>query len=364
VSTLLGEHNHDIHTVLVSPRDDWAVATDWRGTVVLYDLAHGQPPKVLREEQPESDIACVDFDHTGQTLFIHAEWPTGRIDRWDVASSSWMPPLLAPDPSEEVGTLAAHPRQSRLAVATKEGICIWDPMRGERLFDITTSSNHRLLWLPSGDWLISLGAEDQTITAWAHGEKEGLTWVRDFRPVGDMVAPLHITAGRSGNQVFTGGGDSVITRWDVERGEEIARTQAHTRALGFDILEHHTRAPYLLSSAGLGELTLWDSERLERMATVQFPCRWEEYRPRCYRGYNVGDSEAAFAHATADVVVAEKWHYDYHGERLMPNREDLAGHQGKGVLRRWSIDELMTRWEYPMVEVETWAGKWMGESTL
>lgn len=359
MSILLGAHNYDIHTVLASPNDRWVVATDWRGGVVLYDLAGQRSPRTLRAEQIETDIARVAFDYQDQFLFIHLEEEAGAIRRWGLEHDAWLSPLREPEPSEEAGTIAASPTRSLLAVATREGFSLWDPTREERLFYSSAPSVYGLRWLSSGEHLISWAVDAKTFTCWAYKEGHGLTPIHEFRPPGDMVAPLEITPGHRDEQVYTGGGDSVIRRWSVKEKREIRSAQAHTRGLGFEILEQHPRLPYLLTSSGLDELKLWDSLTLKLIATVEFPSRWEPPGPNSHRGYNVYPAAAAFTNSRQELVLAENWHYDSNGSRLPQHPADLAGDHWKAVLRRWSIDELLSHWQYPVNEVEDWVKDWM-----
>jgi WD40 repeat protein len=343
VVELLSFHGDRIYALEIAPRGNFLAVSDWRPSVVIYSLdSSGKHPSIALK-RATTDVSSVAFDRQERVYFSGCG---DSICCWELAKRSWTQPLSAPDRSKSPGSIAVHPLRDILASACHDGISLWDYATSSYLHHTETSNNLHVKWSIDGRWLISYGGGG-LVSCWICENGQTLTLGQELVPTTRTVEPIELTCTHEGGRLFTGHGDGSILLWDIEKGRQIAAAQGHSASGGgISFLTHHPRIPRMVSGGNDFQLKLWDTEKLQILATIEFPRVWEKYQ--------VDATAGSFSRIDNRLVFAEEWLDETRGPSIDREDTDFPGGRRTSLLRTCTIEDLLGGWEYPAHEVERW----------
>jgi WD40 repeat protein/tRNA A-37 threonylcarbamoyl transferase component Bud32 len=341
-------HDNSIADCAVSPDGSQIVSLDWKGDIHCWDAKTDREirPPVHGHNSPEGVVCDVVFSPDGRQ-FATAGWDDVKV--WDARNGEQLHAWTATE-NDVVHGIAFEASGRLLAcvrtpVGDLDSSSMWDPVTGQRAFDLTHGSAHVLDIAAGPDGtLLALACADSTVrlvdaaTGKAKRTLRGdrSFWCVAFSPDGELIAAgtggegeqnsgtvriWEVASGRErptlighgaqclafspdGQRLATGGADQAVKVWDIATGQEVLTLRGHTdwvQGLGF------TRDGFRLVSGGDRSVRVWDGSP------------WNE-------GERFGD-DAVTLRGHGDCVNTVAFH---------PRSTELATASTDGTIKIWS----------------------------
>jgi WD40 repeat protein len=277
VLKIMGGHHFGVASVAVSKDGQFIASGGKDGEVIAWNRDGEsliEPIKIHSKH-----IWSLDFSPDNAVLASGSYDATTEL--WD--TKTWQ---VQGDPlncGAEICSVRYSPSGEYLAVATSKNIQIWNPSKRECIakfeghFAFDEAWNFSLVWTPDGKQLISSGSDrDTTIRIWDSStwEQVGEPWkghtgevyIIALNPTGTLLASASgdqqvrlwrlsdqrtiaifkhtnrvdcVTFSMDGEHILSGGGDHMISKWEVPLPEDILQVNAsHASFVHFPWLLH------------------------------------------------------------------------------------------------------------------------------
>ena len=265
-------HDNTLTDCAVSPDGRQIVSLDWHGYVHWWDAITGREthPPVQVHESSEGVICDVIFRPDGNE-FATAGWDDVKV--WEARNANQLHAWHVPEKSLIQGLTYKKSGQLLACVRTpageKDNASVWDPMRGQKVFDLSglhvpildmsVSPDDRILAFACLDnsvrlvdantgntiltfygdrpfWCVSFSPDGKLIAAGSGGENEHDSgsvriWEvasRRERPPLTGHGAQCMAYSPDGQRLATGGTDQSVKLWDITSGQEILTLRGHT----------------------------------------------------------------------------------------------------------------------------------------
>jgi len=269
----LSGHTDDVKSVTFSPDGKILASGGEDDSIILWDMATGQPigqPLRIDVESTMRDVTSLAFSPDGKTLASGSI--TRDITLWNIATGQ---PIAQPltGHTDRVNSVAFSPDGKILAAGSSDNtIILWDAATGQPIGQPLighTDSIYTIAFSPDGKVLAS-GSYGGTVILWDVSVQSN-TYETKVRPIGKL--PIGVTSSiysiafnPNGQTLVTSAGNT-IALWDVATRKSIGQLgsdhygQITSVAFSPDgkILASGSCGKFVSGTVGIqGEIILWD----------------------------------------------------------------------------------------------------------
>ncbi|MFM8270979.1 MAG: WD40 repeat domain-containing protein, partial [Gemmata sp.] len=228
----------------------------FNGEVKLWDARTGEPRRVLGTHKGK--VLTVAYSPDGGTLVSGAA--DGSVKVWDTKTGAERAAYRGN--AEEIRCVAvANTKRLAASVGKDRVVCVWDLDTGNEKFRMEGHENIVMaaVFAPD-DAVLYTASHDKTIRLWdVRNGKERARWVAP-----DRVVALAMSA--NGRTLYAGGDNSHVQTWSVERGELLATSIGHTKAVYGIAASRNGRT--LASGSADGTVRLWEQDGMREIITL------------------------------------------------------------------------------------------------
>jgi WD40 repeat protein len=272
----------NVKDLLISPDSKWIGITTEAGELILYDVRNGERNSLMTSDPAPSFVFSPD------SLQIITASGDGRVQAWDVASGKLVNSLLEEIP----GTVSLAASNDLLAVGLSERILLWDLNEGQRIPEIVSTGDHRVMaFSPNGDLLASASSFGQ-INIWR--QKNGSFELLHSMNKGEVFS---LAFNPQGDQLIVGGRD-VVYVLDPLQGVETARIRHQDAVNGLSFSPDGA----ILATASVKVVQFWDATNFPILHTAELiPTACQ----RVIRNFDEGEWAAFFGEEDEFTVLCE-----------------------------------------------------------
>jgi len=252
LTTVLHGHSNWVMGVAFSPNGGILASASADGSVVLWDVAAGNPLDRLLTRHG-SVVMSVAFSPDGKTLASGSY--NGVVNVWDVTTRQSLGFSLT-DHTDTVDSLAFSPDGKTLASGSYDGtVILWNVATGEPRGEPLTGGSGRIgsvAFSPDGKILAS-GNGDHTVTLWDIAAQQPLG-----EPLTSHSSQVNSVAFSPDGKILASGSlDSTVILWDAMTRQPLGQPLTGHRA-GIHSLAFSSDGEVLASSSRDNSIILWD----------------------------------------------------------------------------------------------------------
>jgi WD40 repeat protein len=326
-------HTGGVYTVALSAAGKYAL-TGGRAPpfdIKLWDPATGAALRTLSGHQGTVGDLAFSGD---SALAVSASWGDKTVKVWDVATGSLVRDLPQ---ATRVGAVAIAPDGRRLAIASDDGVRLWELDGGREAWIWKCLFVKHVAFSPDGTLLL-VGGDGLTL----RGARDGRE-VRAF--TGHRGAVLYASFSPDGKRVMSGGNDSTARLWDADTGKELVVFTGHGGPVGYCRLFPDGKR---VLTAGMDEtVRIWDVRGHAEALALPAAAAAAAFTPDGNRIITVGSHTMVWDAQTGQVLKQSGLTPPARALALLPGgrRAVSSGvNYGDTSIRYWDLDECREVW--------------------
>lgn len=254
------KHFGPVNCVAFSPDGKTvATASDWGGTVKLWDVATTQETATLAFG--ERSVSSVAFSPDGKVLAAGSTDATVKL--WDFATRKEIATLKGH--KEQVNSIAFSPDGKSLASGTGERdsgeVKLWEVSSGREIATLQgeTGVIKCVAFSPDGK-LLATGNSRNTVKVWDVASKKELSTLS-----GHGIWVSAVAFSPDGKKLASGSFDSTVKLWDVATSKELATLRSESG--GIYTVAFSPDGKWLATGGADSAVRLWDVATAKEVAT-------------------------------------------------------------------------------------------------
>jgi WD40 repeat protein/energy-coupling factor transporter ATP-binding protein EcfA2 len=334
---VLRKHTDRLGAITLSPDGQTVLTGSYDGTARLWDLATGEPLRVLTGHSEH--VVCVAWSPDGGRVATGSWDGTARI--WNPATGDCMAELTGH--SGWVSSVAWSPDGVHLATGSRDNTAgVWEVATGRLMRQLAGHTDwvRSAEWRPDGRHLLT-GSYDNTAAVW------------DWR-TGKVLRELHahtsaVPAVRwlpDGHQAITASEDGTLRVWQVDTAQAVRTINVHTSptyCLDIDQAGHH-----VVTGSEDGSVRIFDlasgalTQTLPGHGSWVSSVRWSPDGEWIASSSGDGTARLTYLPGRQRSRTVERCNGWISSIRWHPDGARAARASGDGTVRIWTVSEQTT----------------------